>query len=104
MALKSGKAETEGASHFDPDALLEAWDSSMTIPSDNDLRSSIITTFNLPENDTYVYHAIASVTLAQVQAAISHGAGSGLHAWYLDNEGKPVNICLNLNRIRSLTI
>ena len=50
----------------------------------------MIATFNLPEDDNYVYHAIASVTLAQVQVAIDHGAVSGLHAWYFDREGRPV--------------
>jgi len=82
---------TEGASSFEPDALFEAWaNGQRTLPENNDLRSSIISTFKLPQNDNYVYHASASVTLAQVQAAINHGGGSGLRAWYLDAEGNPV--------------
>ena len=79
-------------SHIDPDTLFEKWASSgKTLPIDNDLRSSIISTFSLSQNDSYVYHAMASVTLFQVQKAIDHGGESGLHAWYLDDEGKPVD-------------
>lgn len=91
MVLQSKQTQTEGSPSFDADALFEAWDNGQPpLPKDNDLRSSIIATFNLPTGDNYVYHATASVTLAQVQSAIEHGGGSGLHAWYLDSEGKPV--------------
>ena len=83
---------TKGSSQFHPDSLFAAWESGQkTLPKDNDLRSSIISTFNLPPNDDYIYHATASVTLSQVQTAINHGGDSGLHAWYLDQEAKPVN-------------
>jgi hypothetical protein len=82
---------TEGSASFGADAFFEAWDiGHCTPPHNNDFRSSIIATFNLPDDDSYVYHATASVTLAQVQIAIDHGAESGLHAWYLDSEGKSV--------------
>ena len=60
------------------------------LPKENDLRSSIIAAFNLSSNDSYVYHAIASVTLAQVQEAIAVGGEHELHAWYLDDSGEPV--------------
>ena len=91
MASQHTHVYTEGSSQFDPDGLFNAWESSQkTLPEDNDLRSSIISTFHLTPSDDYVYHATASVTLAQVQGAIKHGGGSGLHAWYLDGEGKPV--------------
>ncbi len=82
---------TEGASQFDPDVLFDDWGNGRKLlPENHDLRSAIISIFSLSKNDSYVYHAIASVTLSQVQAAIGHGAGFGLHAWYLDNEGSPV--------------
>ena len=85
------KARTKGSFQFEPDALFESWTQSQKIlPENNDFKSSIISTFNLPQNDSYVYHATASVTLSQVQAAIDHGGKSGLHAWYLDEEGAPV--------------
>ena len=79
------------SSHFDPDALFEKWSrDEKTLPESSDFRSSIISTFSLPQNDSYVYHAMASVTLSQVQTAIDHGGDSGLHAWYLDDTGESV--------------
>lgn len=82
---------TTGASHFDPDALFDAWlEGSKSLPVSDNFRSSIVTTFNLSQKDHYVYHAIASVMLGQVQQAIEHGGKDGLHAWYLDENGQPV--------------
>lgn len=90
MVSQTGQ-RTEGSFFFGADALFVAWGNGRCpLPQDNDFRSSIIKTFNLPEDDSYVYHAIASITLSQVQNAIIHGAESGLHAWYLDSEGRPV--------------
>ena len=57
----------------------------------DDFRKAIVTAFNLNENDGYVYRAIASVTLEQVQLAIDAGGANGLHRWYVDTEGKSVN-------------
>ena len=91
MDLQFPQAHTEGSSRFDPDALLEAWGKGQkALPENNGLRSSIISTFSLPLDDNYVYHATASVTLSQVQTAINHGDQSGLHAWYLDSHRTPV--------------
>ena len=91
MASSQPKARTIGAAQFDPDEFFKAWATRPpTLSESEDLRSLIITAFDLPHNDSYVYHAIASVTLAQVQQAIRHGGEAGLHAWYLDEEGKPV--------------
>jgi hypothetical protein len=91
MASQQIRARTEGSSQFDPDVLFRAWEKGQkTLPENNDLRSSIIVTFGLAPSDDYVYHATASVTLGQVQRAINHGAGSGLHSWYLSEEGKLV--------------
>ena len=89
--LQQRRPRTEGSSTFDPDAFFEAWNADhKNLPENNDFRSSIITRFNLSHNDSYVYHATASVTLSQVQDAIRHGGKAGLHAWYLDEEGEPV--------------
>ena len=106
MALQLRPARTEGASHFEPDALFEAWGKDRkSLPDNDDLKSSIISTFNLPHNDGYVYHATASVTLSQVQEAIDHGSEAGLHAWYLDDEGKPVRYPCRYRRcLNGLTI
>ena len=56
----------------------------------NDLRSAVIEGFSLSEDDSYVYHAIASVTLSQVQAAVEAGTAHGLCDWYPDKKGTPV--------------
>ncbi|KAH8662002.1 hypothetical protein BX600DRAFT_307636 [Xylariales sp. PMI_506] len=48
----------------------------------SDFAAAIAESFSLPRNDSYVYHAIVSVTLAQVQHVIGMGSANGLHAWY----------------------
>ena len=58
----------------------------------NDFRTAITRAFNLKEGDAYVYHAVASVTLAQVQRVIGHGGRNGLLAWYRDGDG--VAVCV----------
>jgi hypothetical protein len=50
--------------------------------SSNDLAAAIIESFSLSKRDAYVYHAIVSVTLAQVQHVITLGGANSLHAWY----------------------
>ncbi|KAL9104571.1 MAG: hypothetical protein Q9163_000493 [Psora crenata] len=78
-----------GSSTFNPDTVFRQWSiKPRPLPQNNDLRTSIIQTFSLPQNDQYTYHAIASVTLSQVQEAIDHGRQGGLHAWYRDEEGR----------------
>jgi len=93
------RPSTVGSASFDPDRFFERWASGdISAPKDNDLRSAIITAFDLKSDDDYVYHATASVTLAQVQAAINYGDRGGLLAWYTDAEGKPVRflfLCLS---------
>lgn len=91
MTHQKAQARNTGSLHFEPNALFEAWSKDQkSLPENDDLKSSIVSTFNLPSNDAYVYHATASVILSQVQEAIKHGNKAGLHAWYLDDEGKPV--------------
>ncbi|KAL8911666.1 MAG: hypothetical protein Q9171_003193 [Xanthocarpia ochracea] len=88
---KGPRAQTTGSADFQPDVFLASWakDSKTLLPQENGLRSSIIAAFSLGQSDNYVYHAVASVTLAQVQEAIEHGSDHGLHAWYFDEAGKP---------------
>lgn len=84
---------TVGAAHFNPDILFMTWGDDRekrNLPQHDDLRASIVATFDLPKSDKYVYHANTSVTLTQVQEAINHGREAGLHAWYRDEEGNPV--------------
>ncbi|KAF3934958.1 hypothetical protein ABW19_dt0208776 [Dactylella cylindrospora] len=83
------KAGTTGSPTFTPDSFFAAWSEEKQkdpIP-DNDLRSAVIQAFSLKNEDGYVYHAIASVTLQQVQAAVAQGGNRGLHAWYRDDKG-----------------
>ena len=91
MTSQNSGPRTTGASRFDPDALFDSWrDGQKSLPVQDDLRSSILTTFNLPQSDKYIYHAMASVTLAQAQQAIEHGGKNGLHAWYRDENAQLV--------------
>ncbi|KAI1407786.1 hypothetical protein F5Y13DRAFT_174020 [Hypoxylon sp. FL1857] len=50
----------------------------------DNLQSAIAVSFSLPppRRDPYVYHAIVSVTLPEVQHVISLGRQNGLHSWY----------------------
>lgn len=88
-AAPAPPAVTAGSSRFRPDEFLDTWDAK-NVPQQHDLKSAIIQAFSLNATDDYVYHAIASVTLGQVQAAIDHGAANGMHAWYRDEAGDQV--------------
>ena len=90
MAPPFPKAFTEGSRSFEPQKFFEAWNPEELIPQDNDFRNCIITSFDLPENDDYTYHAIASVKLSQVQSAIDAGGANGMHAWYREANRIPV--------------
>ena len=89
MTPKQPLARTTGSADFDPEKYFQNWSREL-LPQHNDLQTSLKKSFSLPRNDNYVYHAIASVTLSQVQDAISIGGEHGLHAWYLDGTGQPV--------------
>lgn len=84
------RLHTVGSSSFDPDQFIEQWDEA-NVPQDNDLKKCIVRAFKLKANDDYVYHAIASVTLDQVQAAINARRLNGMHAWYRDEKGDLVS-------------
>lgn len=47
--------------------------------------------FKLPDNDDYVYHATASVRLAEVQHIVQLGGINGLHTWYQTEDGSQVS-------------
>jgi hypothetical protein len=87
-------ARTVKSTSFIPALFFDTWAgrSLEILPQDSDLQTSIIQAFGLKDSDDYVYHATASVTLAQVQYALNCGAGENgvLHAWYRDFEGKQV--------------
>ena len=86
-------ASTQGSQTFDPDAFFEAWaQETLTPPYDNDFRKFIIKAFGLKPDDSFVYRAIAEVTLLQAQTYLEFGGQGGLHGWYLDEEGKEVSV------------
>jgi hypothetical protein len=86
------RAQTEDSTSFSPDAYFDAWEKGeITAPYDNDFRKFILTTFGLPRDDTYTYAAVAEVTLLQAQTYVEFGGQGGLHAWYRDDQGKPVS-------------
>lgn len=91
MSTKTGnpKAKTIGSAGFEPNEWLDAWDTSKA-PLETDFASAIRNAFGLNPKDNYVYHAVASVTLAQVQVAIDHEDENGMHAWYRDEGGAQV--------------
>lgn len=61
----------------------------------NDLFNASRVLFSLPQDDTYVYHAMASVRLREVQHVIGLGRSNGLHAWYRneDDNNSVVRTC-----------
>jgi hypothetical protein len=94
MSSVSSPPYTTGSKSFNPQQLLQDEEKLKTANAflgKDDLRSAITIYFSLPENDSYIYHAVASVTLAQVQQAILQGDQHGLHDWYKDGDGRPVS-------------
>lgn len=91
--MPSSRPISTVASHsFNPSQLFEdhsLLDKVHAYLNQDDLRNAFIVAFNLRDNDDYVYHATASVTLTQVQNAIRAGSANGLHDWYLDKSSKP---------------
>ncbi|KAI5464564.1 hypothetical protein BGZ63DRAFT_481895 [Mariannaea sp. PMI_226] len=57
---------------------------------ERDLYNASRVLLQLPEKDMYTYHAIASVKLSQVQGVMRLGGVNGLHAWYHDEDRKPI--------------
>lgn len=74
-----------GSSSFDPSALVRdasILSRTLALLDQDDFAGAIREYFGIPATDAYVYHAITSVTLPQVQHVVSLGAANGLHAWY----------------------
>ncbi|EHK47386.1 uncharacterized protein TrAtP1_012520 [Trichoderma atroviride] len=55
----------------------------------NDLYNASRVLLSLPERDTFTYHAMTSVKLAEVQHVVGLGGINGLHAWYRGEDGTP---------------
>lgn len=59
----------------------------------DDFAGAIRSFFQIPVGDDYVYHALASVKLEEVQRAVESGGAGGRHAWYRRSEdGQPVSL------------
>lgn len=59
--------------------------------SRNDFAGASRVLLGLPEHDEYIYHATASVSLAETQQAVDLGGVNGLHTWYRAEDGSPVS-------------
>jgi hypothetical protein len=82
---------TVGSTKFDPEDFFDTWPNISPLLKDQPFQRFITQAFKLKIPDTYVYHAVASVTLVQVQAAIDAGDANGLHDWYQDDNGHRVS-------------
>lgn len=74
-----------GSASFDPSGLVSnpsTRSKALALLDQDDFAGAIREYFGIPSKDTYVYHAITSVTLPQVQHVVSLGGANSLHAWY----------------------
>ena len=91
MASTGSHGSNIGSKTFSPDDFLEKWSrGDIEAPQNNDLQRAVNQGWQLKKDDDYVYHAVASVTLAQVQHAIGFGGQHGMHAWYSDDSGSQI--------------
>lgn len=72
--------------------------------TNDDLYNASRALLGLSQNDDYVYHATASVRLAEVQHIVSLGAVNGLHAWYKNEDGSAVSRCREMRHEACLYI
>ncbi|KAK8068010.1 hypothetical protein PG996_007122 [Apiospora saccharicola] len=82
----------ESSPAWDPVAYLantELHEQAAAFLAKDEFASAVAVSFNLSPRDAYVYHAIVSVTLSQVQHAIGMGGANGLHTWYRDLSPPP---------------
>ncbi|KAH7344371.1 hypothetical protein BKA66DRAFT_576963 [Pyrenochaeta sp. MPI-SDFR-AT-0127] len=78
--------------NFSPETLLQGWSDEKYSPlhSGKTLAQCIREAFSIPNSDAYVYRAQAETTLDVTQRAIAAKRAHGLHGWYHDEQGKPV--------------
>ncbi|KAF2639528.1 hypothetical protein P280DRAFT_39440 [Massarina eburnea CBS 473.64] len=78
---------------FSSTAFLETFSPSSHVPSSSNnktFESCIKDAFNIPITDTYIYRASGETTLSTTQKAINGKRTHGLHNWYHDSNGKPI--------------
>lgn len=64
----------------------------------DDFYNAIRALFRLPDPDTYTYHAVTSVRLAEVQHVVGLGGINGLHAWYRNDDNSTVSLLRSSRR------
>lgn len=95
MPHPSPKPITTHSTSFTPETFLEHWAAhpALTHPPSISFRGAVNKAFDLEENDGYIYHAILSVTLAQVQHTIDRVDADStlLFPWYRKEDGQDVS-------------
>ncbi|KAL6824849.1 hypothetical protein V8C40DRAFT_244930 [Trichoderma camerunense] len=79
-----------GSPSFAPDEVIEdapRLQQARELLAANDLYNASRALLSLPERDTFTYHAMTSVKLAEVQHVVGLGGVNNLHAWYRDEDG-----------------
>jgi hypothetical protein len=86
-----------GSLGFDPAERAENCDALKEVEGlldEGDFQGAVTRYFNLPADDDYTYHALASVRLAEAQHALSLGGKNGLLDWYHDAAGSLVSFLI----------
>ncbi|QYT00706.1 hypothetical protein H0G86_007785 [Trichoderma simmonsii] len=79
-----------GSPSFAPDEVIEdapRLQQARELLAANDLYNASRVLLSLPERDSFTYHAMTSVKLAEVQHVVGLGGVNNLHAWYRDEDG-----------------
>ena len=87
-------ARCVGSPSFSPDEIIANQDKHQKARehlAQNNLYEASRALLGFPAQDSYVYHATASVKLAEVQKVVNFGGVNGLHAWYRNEDGTPVS-------------
>ncbi|EXJ55085.1 hypothetical protein A1O7_08010 [Cladophialophora yegresii CBS 114405] len=77
-------SKTWAPSHLFDNSSPETWNAVHSHLKADEFRAAIASAFELPQGDSFTYHATASVNLAQAEAAIRAGRVNGLHDWYVE--------------------
>ncbi|KAF1924889.1 uncharacterized protein M421DRAFT_71352 [Didymella exigua CBS 183.55] len=78
--------------NFDPEAFFKKWSDEEFNPihSGKPLARCIGEAFDIPPTDQYIYRAQGETTLHITERAISGKRAHGMHDWYHDEVGKPI--------------
>lgn len=78
---------------FNPDTFLEKWSDEEFNPlrSGKPLARCIGEAFDIPPTDAYIYRAQGETTLHMTQRVIAAKGKNGMHDWYHDESGTPID-------------